>query len=226
MSAAHWTDDDFDALVQLSRAQDPPIDPSAVAIVLWEESGMNAASPGPPGAKPQVGGLNQMSTPNLVNLGLTREAWLAMPPCEQLPWIFRWWKGIAKQFNGGRFPVDQAELLGLNFLPGAYEKAGASSANPDAVIAGKNGPFAWAYNDNAALAAGADVITVGTIRRYLANVALSAGGAWNYVIGQIAAAMARSGTTPTPPDGIARGGNIAILLLVTGAAVWFATRRA
>lgn len=225
-----WTSSDFDTLVSLARAQVPPIDPTDVAIVLYEESGLNPASPGPSTAA-GVAGLNQMSTANLVSLGLSRSAWLAMTASQQLPWIFKFWQSLAKSFNGGKFPTDAGQLLALNFLPGAYAAAGAGS-NPDAPIAAKTGTYAWAWNDNPALQNSSGAITVNTLRTYIANVAAKAGATWTNAVTQIQAAVARaapsSPSSPLAPPTSAGGNVVAMLLLVglVGGAVYFATKRA
>lgn|GEM_PF-6998945 len=225
-----WTSSDYDLLVSLARAQVPPIDPTDVAIVLYEESGLNPANPGPSAAA-GVAGLNQMDTANLASLGLTRAQWLAMSVSQQLPWIFKFWQSLAKSFNGGKFPADAGELVGLNFLPGAYAAVGAS-ANPDAPIAAKTGTYAWAWNDNPALQNSTGAITVNTLRTYLANVAAKAGATWTNAVTQIQAAVARAGgssspSSPLSPPTSAGGNVVAMLLLVglVGAGVYFATRR-
>jgi len=245
-----WTDQDFDELVAQSRAQTPPIDPAEALLVLFEESGANPASPGPAAAKPPVGGLNQMSVPNLTNLGLTRAQWLAMTAAEQLPWVFRWWASL-NHFNDDHFAADAAELLGLNFLPGAFANAGAGR-NPDAPIAGRLGPYAWAYKDNPLLQNETGSITVNTLRAYLAKVAAHGGvvpsaagkARWLSLLAGVHAANERAGSIEpgNPPDGGQTpppssspppapgggpsfgGGGLASLFLAAGILTWLAMR--
>jgi len=180
--------------VAQSRATSPPIDPADAMLVMFEESGANPSSPGPAGANPPVSGLNQMATPNLTALGLTHAQWLSMSAAQQLPYVFRFWKSLSGD-NGGRFASDAGQLLALNFLPGAYKAVNAGS-NGDAVIAGKNGPYAWAYNDNPALQNATGTITVNTLRAYMANVASKGGVRWAALLAGIAAAEARVGYKP------------------------------
>lgn len=174
------TQTDYATLVSLSNGAG--IDPMDVAIVLYEESGFNPASPGPPGAN--VAGLNQMDTDNLTSLGLTRAEWLQMSATEQLPYIFHFWQGLANRFNNGRFPSDGGELLGLNFLPGAWKTAGAGT-NPNAPIAASTGAYAWAYNDNELLQNASGQITVNTLRSYLSRVASKASPRWHMIVNGI-----------------------------------------
>jgi hypothetical protein len=181
---------DFQALVQLSAAQSPPIDPNQVALVLFEESGFNPASQGPAGAS--VYGLNQMSASNLSSLGLTPTTWTAMSAAQQLPYIFKWWDSLASGDNAGQFPSDGGMLLALNFLPGAFKTVGAGS-NPSAVLAGANGPYASYYTANKVLDPnGTGSITVSTCRTYLSNVANSGGAAWAVIQAGILAAGGNS----------------------------------
>jgi hypothetical protein len=197
-----WTPADLDVLVAQSAATKPaPIDPVQVALLLWIESaGFNPGNPGPAAANPQVGGLNQMSTPNLVQLGQTRAAWLAMTAGQQLPIIFRFWVALAKTFNGGRFPKDGAHLLGLNFLPGSYKTSGAD-ANENAPICGKAGPYSQYYAGNAYYDPGQlGAITVATIRVRQVMEAQSGGARWQQLVAGIRAAQQRAGGS-TPPAG-------------------------
>lgn len=200
-----WTPVDMDVLVALSAATKPtPIDPVGVASVLWIESaGFNPANPGPPGANPQVGGLNQMSTPNLTGLGLTRAAWLAMSAAVQLPWIFKWWGQNAVTFNHGRFPADGARLLAMNFLPGSYLTSGAD-ANPDAAICGKAGPFASFYAWNTYYdPKGTGIVSVNTIALRQQMDAAAGGARWNQLVADIGAAQRRAGGGPQTPSPVA-----------------------
>jgi len=187
---------DFDMLVALAASQAPPTDPVGVAMLFFIESGgWDPANPGPPGALPPVAGLNQMNTPNLTDLGLTRAQWLTMTASAQLPVIFRFWQGLAKDYNGGAFPADGAHLLALNMAPGAYKVAGASS-NSSAVIAGKAGPYASVYGGNAYYDPDATgTVTVNSIaKRYAlvdAETGTPAAARWAQIKQGIAAAQAR-----------------------------------
>jgi hypothetical protein len=184
-----WTPNDYATLVQLSEAQNPPIDPSAPALLFYEESGMDPSNPGPVSANPPVGGLNQMNVPNLQALGFSRSQWLSMSASEQMPIIFNWWAGLAKNDNRGQFPSDAGMLLAMNFLPGRFRDVVAGS-NVDAPLAAAAGPYASIYNDQHALldpnSTGA--ITVNTCRTYLSNVANHAGARWQNIIAKIQAA--------------------------------------
>lgn len=207
-----WTQDDYEALAQLSAAQSPPIDPVQVALVLFEESGLNPASPGPAGANPPVGGLNQMSTDNLTNLGVTRAAWLAMTAAEQLPIIFKWWNSLANSDNSGNFPADGGTLLALNFLPGSFRSVGAGS-NPNAAVAGAAGPYASYYNSNISLdPQRTGVITPATCELRLQNVAAAAGAKWTAIAQNIDAVSLYSG-------GISSNAKRAIIALAGGLAL-------
>lgn len=216
-----WTASDYDQLVTLSRAQSPPIDPAQVALVLWEEGGMNPRSD--PFGGTGASGMNGMDLANLQSLGFTKPQWLAMSVSQQLGVIFKLWQGWAQRYNGGRFPSDAGELLALNFLPGAFSNVHAG-ANPDAVIAGKAGPYAAEYAANKPLQNATGQITVNTLRSYLGGVATRAGSTWTGVMSQIRAAIARVGGSIPPVA--AAGGSAVVLLLVAGAAVWLATRSA
>lgn len=224
-----WTSADYDELVALSRAQSPPIDPAQAALVLWEEGGMNPRSD--PFGGQGASGMNGMDVPNLTSLGLTKAQWLAMSVSQQLQWIFRVWHSWGQTFNGGRFPGDAGELLALNFLPGQFKNIGAGS-NPNAVLAGKNGPLASDYAKNGPLQNASGTITVNTLRTYMQGVAVRAGATWTGIMGQIQAAIARAGSpAPSTPvastgGGAGTGGSVVLLLLAIGGAVWLATRSA
>jgi hypothetical protein len=246
LSSYTWTSHDLDVLVALAAATSPPIAPSDCALVCFEESGFDPANSGPAAASPPVGGLNQMSSTNLRAMGITRDAWLAMGAAEQLPHVFAFWRDLCETFNGGTFASDAGQLLALNFLPGAYRAAHAQH-DPNAPIAGKNGPYAWAYTDNPGLdPRKTGAITVNTCREYLAAYATAPQNAarWAQLLADVHAASARaaglappsggggapppsSGGPPTlpggkPPTAGGSGGFLAIALatLVT----WFVVR--
>jgi len=171
---------DFQTLVQLSAAQNPPIDPVQVALVLFEESGFNPAIQNKAGASNY--GLNQMSAANLSSLGLTPSQWTSMTAAQQLPYIFKWWASLASSDNGGSFPADGGELLALNFEPGAFKTVGAGG-NPNAILAGSSGPYASNYTANSVLDPNkTGSITVNTCRQYLANVEANGGAAWAAIV--------------------------------------------
>jgi len=197
------TPTDLATLVTLARATSPATDPLSVALLLWIESaGFNPASPGPPNAKPPVGGLNQMSTPNLAGYRLTRDQWLTMSAAEQLPVIFQFWQGLAQSFNGGRFPSDGPRLLALNWLPRAYQTSGAD-ANPNAVISGKAGPYAQYYAGNAWYDPdGIGAITLNTIAKRFAHEDAAGGARWQAIKAGIQAAAAAPPGAPPPPTSL------------------------
>jgi hypothetical protein len=184
------TSTDFDALVALSRGAG--LDPLDVALVLYHESGFDPGNVGPSAAA-DVAGLNQMSGDNLKDVGLSRSDWLGMTAAMQLPHVFAFWRGLAQTFNKGRMPRDAGELLGLNFLPGAWKAVDAGD-DADAVLAGADGPFAWAYNDNPALQNASGSIRVNTLRAYLASLRrhLTTSARWSMIVNGIAAAIARA----------------------------------
>lgn len=161
------TTTDLQTLVQLSAAQSPPIDPVQVALVLFEESTFNPSVQNAGGA-PNYG-LNQMSATNIAGLGLTVSEWTSMTAAEQLPYVFKWWAKQAAYANNGQFFSDAGQLLALNLGQVAYKNVNAGS-NPDAVLAGKSGPYANSYAGNPQLGNGA-IITVNTCRAYLAKIA-------------------------------------------------------
>lgn len=193
----NWSSTDYATLASLSAAQSPPIDPAQVALVLFEESGMNPASPGPAGAS--VGGLNQVSTANLTALGITRADWLSMTPSEQLPTIFKWWDSLANSDNGGQFPADGGTLLALNFLPGAFKTVGAGS-NENAVLAAAAGPYASYYIANSSLDPNnTGSITPATCQTRLNNVASAAGSTWQSILSNIQAVSSYSTAVASNP---------------------------
>jgi hypothetical protein len=206
MTSYQWTTADMDALVAASAATSPPIQPSNVALVCLEESGFDPHNPGPVGAQPPVGGLNQMSSDNLSAMGLTRAAWLAMSAAEQIPHMFAFWTGLCARFRGGVFASDAGDLLALNFLPGAYKLAHADR-DPNATIAAALGPYAAYYRDNIVLdPARTGAITVNTCRDYLGRVASSGqlAARWASLLTAVNAASARAaglgpGGTGSPP---------------------------
>jgi hypothetical protein len=184
---SNWTPADYDALVSLSAAQTPPISPVDAVFILFEEGGMNPAS-----NAGSAFGMNGMDAENLQNLGITQSQWLAMTVQQQLAIIFKLWASWGKSDNNGNFPSDAGQLLALNFLPGAYKTISAGT-NPDAVLAGKNGPYANYYSDNAPLQNSTGTITVNTLRQYVANTEAKSGAAWQNVVAQVQAAQARAG---------------------------------
>ena len=181
---------DFDALVALARARGT--DPTGVALTLYIESaGFNPASAGPNGDG-AVSGLNQMSIANLAALKppLTPAQWMAMTVAQQLAVIFPWWDGLAKAFNGGRFPPDGSNLLALNFLPKYYQSSGAA-LNPNAPIVSSPDPY-YARNtfydpDKTGS------ITVNTIAKRQAQQAAAGGARWQLLANGVASAIARAG---------------------------------
>ncbi len=204
-----WTPVDLDVIVAQSAATLPKaIDPVSVALLLWIESaGFDPANPGPSGANPQVGGLNQMSVPNLTAAGLTRASWLTMSAAQQLPFIFKFWKGLATTFNGGRFPADGARLLALNFLPKSYQTSGADT-NDAAVVCGKAGPYAQFYAGNAFYdPLGTGQITVASIARRQGLEAAKGGARYAQLVADIAAAVKRAGSGTTAPPTLPTGGS-------------------
>ena len=159
--------------------------------------------------------------------------WRCRPPSSS-PSSFRWWKSIAKDFNGGSFPADSATLLALNFLPGSYKAHGAQH-DPDAAIAGAAGPYAADYHDNIGLDPHRiGKISVNTIGDYLANVASQGGSRWAAIQTGIHDALARRAVTPPaptpippqpppplpPPSPKRRGGAIALLMFALGGAAY------
>ena len=194
------TSADFQALVQLSRAQHPPIDPTQVAVILFEESaGFNPAQQNFGGA-PNYG-LNQMSASNLSAIGLTPAQWTSMSAAQQLVYIFRFWASSAATANGGRFPSDGGELLAMNFEPGAFANVQAGS-NPNAVLAASGGPYASNYAANKSLdPEGTGQITVNTCRQLVSNLLVNYAGnsRWQMIEAGIAAASGGGGLPPISP---------------------------
>ena len=193
------TSQDFQTLVQLSQAQSPPIDPTQVAVVLFEESGFDPSIQNGAGA-PNYG-LNQMSASNIQSLNLSVSQWTSMTAAQQLQYIFTWWKGSAATANGGAFPSDAGMLLAMNFEPGAFQNVNAGS-NPDAVLAGVNGPYAANYTANPLLDPdGTGEITVNTCRKYVSNLLAqyASNPQWQAIQAGIAAAGGSS--QPQQPPG-------------------------
>lgn len=231
-SIGNWADSDYDQLVSLSAQQSPPIDPVQVAITLFEEGGMNPACD--PFGGSGSAGMNGMDEANLQSMGLTKAQWLAMSVSTQLGWIFKIWQSWAKTYNGGQFPTSAGALLGLNFLPGQFKLVGAGS-NPNAVLAGKNGPQAGAYASNAPLQNSSGTITVNTLNSYLAGVASRGGTAWQNVVARIEAAEQRAGEpetalasqvspVPSTPAPAVDWGTVAATVVggvVAGSAAWY-----
>jgi hypothetical protein len=186
-----WQPADFDLLVSLSRAQTPPIDPVDVAKILYEESGMNPAT-----NTGSAFGMNGMDADNLTTLGLSQSQWLAMSAGQQLPYIFKLWDSWANSDNNGQFPSSAGMLLALNYLPGAFKNVNAGQ-NPNAVLAGKNGPYANYYNINTPLQTAGGVTTVNTLQTYIDNAASHWGSSWQNVLTQIQAAELRAGPAST-----------------------------
>lgn len=188
-----WTPSDFEELIALSQARG--IAPSQPAMIFLEESGLDPTNGGPSGASPPVGGLNQMSSDNLSAIGLTRARWLAMSAAEQLPYIFSFWDSLAAKDNGGAFPADAGTLLALNFLPASFAASHAGS-NPNAVVAGKNGPYASDYAANVSLdPSGSGSITPATCALRLANVA-AASPMWPGFLAELQSYTPPSWATP------------------------------
>ena len=79
--------------------------------------------------------------------GVSMAQWLAMTAAQQIPYIFAWWK---KEIGAQPFPSTGGTLLALNFLPGQFQAVGADT-NPSAILAGKSGPYATYYAQNASL---------------------------------------------------------------------------
>jgi hypothetical protein len=204
------TSADFQALVQLSAQQSPPVDPNQVALVLFEESGFNPTIQNGAGA-PNYG-LNQMSTANLSSLGLTPTQWTSMTAAQQLPYIFKWWDSLANGDNAGQFPPDAGTLLALNFEPGAFKNVAAGN-NPNAVLAAATGPYASNYTANKLLDPNnTGSITVNTCRQYLANVAANGGGAWAAIQAGILAAQGGVNPVPAPQPVSSMLGQVALAI--------------
>jgi hypothetical protein len=205
---------DFAALVSLSKSQSPPIDPTQVALVLFEESGFDPSVQNSGGAP--VYGLNQMSAANIQSLGLTVAQWTSMTAAQQLVYIFRWWDALASGDNGGQFPSDAGMILALNFEPGAFKNINAGS-NPDAVLAGANGPYAANYTANKALDPNnTGTITVNTCRTYLTNVAARGGARWQMLLAGIQAAGGGSVQPIQPSNAIATAGALKVVWALVG----------
>ncbi len=224
-----WTSADYAALVTASAAVG--IDPREVGKVFLEESGLDPGSPGPAGAKPPVGGLNQMAEGNIA---ISRSDWLTMTAAEQIPHIFAWWEGTAKQAGG--FPQDAGTLVAMNFLPGRFVNVRALT-NENAVMAAAGGPFADYYGWNITLDPDrTGAITPATCQKRLDEVA-AASSKWPTFVAGLEAAGAPNpshvpGPTPQPgplpitvpdlrPLGIALLGGLAL----GGAAWWWAEER-
>lgn len=223
------TAEDMDTLVELARAH--ATDPLGVALILYIESaGFDPQSQGPSAA--QVSGLNQMKDANLASFGLTRAQWLGMTAAEQLPYIFQFWASLAQTFAGGQFPTDGQHLLALNFLPKSYEDSGAAT-NPDAVIAGKAGPYASQYAPAAYYDPdGTGTITPNTIARRMLLVNTNPPARWGQVRAALQAAVVRAGSLPpsapssgstAPPKGSGAGGGLIAILFAVGLA-WASMR--
>jgi hypothetical protein len=187
---SNWTSADYDALVRLSAAQSPPIDPVDAVFILFEEGAMNPASD--PFGGNGASGMNGMTVANLTSLGLTKAQWLAMTVQQQLAVIFKLWESWAKTFNNGQFPSDAGMLLALNFVPGQFKNVSAGT-NPNAVLVGQNGPLAQYWTSNAPLQNSTGTITVNTIRQYVTNTEAKSGQAWQTIVAQVQAAQARAG---------------------------------
>ena len=194
------TPQDFQTLVQLSQAQNPPIDPTQVAIVLFEESGFDPSRQNNSGTGNY--GLNQMSTANIQALGLSVSDWTSMTAAEQLQYVFRFWSSSAASANSGQFPSDGGTLLAMNFEPGAFQTVGAGS-NPDAVLAGASGPYATNYAWNKVLDPnGTGEITVNTCRQYVSNLLSQYAGnsQWQAIQAGIASAGGNAQPQPQQPQ--------------------------
>jgi hypothetical protein len=199
-----WTPDDYATLVSLSRARG--VDPTVPALLFLEESGLNPHQAGPAGSG--VAGLNQ-TLPG--NVGVPTAQWLTMSAAEQMPRIFAWWD---KQVQ---WPVSAGTLLALNFLPGQFANVGAA-ANPNAVLAGVNGPYASYYGDNSSLdPQHTGVITPATCGLRLQNVA-AASSKWR----AFKANLPQSNPAPTPFDW-GRVALVAVGGVVLGGAAYLVT---
>ncbi len=96
-------------------------------------------------------GLNQTCPkPNGPGFPSTPAAYKGSPASAQVAWIARQVESAVK-LNGGPFQ-SAARYWQANWMPATLSTAKA----PDAVIAGKDGPYAWAYRDNAGLDADKD----------------------------------------------------------------------
>ena len=172
-----WTPADFQTLV--AQASAVGIDPAEAALLFLEETGgsLSPAQPGPAGSN--VGGLNQMLAGNVP--GVSMAQWLAMTAAQQIPYIFAWWK---KEIGAQPFPSTGGTLLALNFLPGQFQAVGADT-NPSAILAGKSGPYATYYAQNASLDPNkTGAITPATCELRLDNVA-AASAKWPGFLAQI-----------------------------------------
>lgn len=190
------TPEDFDTLVRESQKR--RTDPRGVALVLMIESaGFNPASAGP-GGKGGANGLNQMTPKNLGAIGFTPEAWRALSAAEQLPIIFKWWDGVARDFSGGVFPVDAANLLAMNFLPERYRL---TKHDENAPLTKRGDADGWYEKNTYYDPKGTGIVSVSTIRD---RQALDARGArWAELNSGILAALQRAlapAPSPGPPE--------------------------
>jgi len=153
---------------------------------------LNPSNPGPP-VNPPVGGLNQMSSDNLKNMGLTRSQWLSMTVAQQVAWIFAWWDGLS---IGIPYPADAAAIYALNFLPARYKSRATNNRDAPLTSAGEN-----YYDKNSSLDPDhTGSITVNTIARKLSGIMASTNSRWKMIQNGIANAGAV--ITPDTPSSV------------------------
>jgi hypothetical protein len=175
-------------------------DPQHMLKVWFSESiGIYADAKNPAGAY----GLNQIT--NLAGVGWTKTPaeYLRLTAEEQLPFIEKYYI----PYKGRLTSI--ARIYQVNFLPATFN----SVTKPDDVLAGKDGPYAWAYNANPALDPSTPkkgYITLGDLEKVVEGAVsngykLSKGGGsyqdrWKEIVDRLQKVSSSAATSfPVPP---------------------------
>lgn len=172
-------------------------------LAVWlSESGCNPhcqgqGCKGPTAPFADFGGLNMMNTQSRGNVGFhgTAEEWCALSAVEQFPFVRKFYEVDVAAFCGGSFAClkDVGSLYLLNFTPAFMSHAN----EPDFIIAGKNGPRAEIFRDNAGISRDGSTIRVSDMAPFALRATRSNPKRWAELQARIRAA-GDPGMTPPP----------------------------
>lgn len=197
-----YTDDLSDGFFSSlkSIADEVEANPADLAAVMFSESGLHSSAKNPAGAY----GILQFT--GLPGLGYTDdpETFLDLSAEEQLPYVRKYFLPHKGQLG------NVGAVYTATFLPALLSQA---NEDPDFVLAGQNGPYAWAYNGNKILDAfGSGEITPRSLEAHVQ--AVTKGSRWDEV-------LSRLGETPTYSTPLSSGARRANYGLVLGVAALF-----
>jgi hypothetical protein len=192
-------------------------------LAVWmSESGCNPhcqgqGCKGPTAPFADFGGLNMMNTQSREGVGFpgTVADWVALEAEEQLPFVRKFYERDVAAFCGGNFGClrDLGSLYLMNFTPAFMAHAG----DPSFVIAGKDGPNAVIFRDNAGISRDGATITVGDMAPFAMRGAH--GARWAELQARIRA-VGEPPITPAPAPGGTGTLVAGAIALAALAAIW------